>query len=188
MTELAMVLAAGGAIALQGRKVMRMRQRPRLRLRVGDRLIPDRVRVENRPALLWSVRLENAGADVASGCQALLERLERFDGALWQPHPGFPVPVPLSWSGAGDRSRLDLGPGEISGDLPFLYSFLDAKKLRIATPLQIRAGLLLDYPPGTYRMTVAVRSTGPERVELRRRLVVRFEGDPGSIALEDAGA
>jgi len=188
MTDLAMVLAASSAIALQGRKVIRMRQRARLRLRVGDRLIPDRVRVDQRPCLLWSVRLENAGAGPATGCQALLERLERFDGALWQPHPGFPVPVPLSWSGSGGRPRLDVGPGEVSGELPLLYSFLDAPKLRIATPLQIHAGLLLDYPPGTYRLTVAVRSAGPERVELRRRLVVRFEGDPGSVRLEDAGA
>lgn len=188
MTDLAMMLAASGAIALQGRKVMRLRQRPRLRLRVGDRLVPDRVRVDNRSCLLWSVRVENTGAGAATGCQALLEKLERFDGALWQPHPGFPVPVPLAWSGSGSGARLDVAPGEVSGELPVLYSFLDAPKLRIATPLQIHAGLLLDYPPGTYRMTVAVRSAGPERVELRRRLVVRFEGDPGSVRLEDAGA
>lgn len=188
MTDLAMVLAASGAIALQGRKVMRMRQRPRLRLRVGDRLIPDRVRVENRPALLWSVRLENAGTVGATGCQALLERLERFDGALWQAHPGFPVPVPLSWPGAGGRPRLDLGAGEVSAELPLLYAFLDAPKLRIATPLRIESGLLLDYPPGSYRLTVAVRTAGPDATELRRRLVVRFEGEPGAVALEDAGA
>jgi len=188
MTDLAMVLAASGAIALQGRKVMRLRQRARLRLRVGERLVPDRVRVENRPALLWSVRLENTGAVPATGCQALLERLERFDGALWQPHPGFPVPVPLSWSGTGARPRLDVAPGDVSAELPVVYAFLDAPKLRIATPLQIQAGLLLDYSPGTYRMTVAVRSAGPDPVELRRRLVVRYDGDPGSVRLEDAGA
>jgi hypothetical protein len=188
MTELAMMLAVSGAIGLQGRKVLRMRRGPRLRLRVGERRGPDRVRLENRPALRWTVRLENAGTGPATGCQALLERLERFDGALWQQHPGFPVPIPLPWSGSGARPRLDIGPGETTGDLPILHTYPDAQKLRLATPLQISAGLLLDYPPGTYRLTVSVRTTGPGEFHLRRRLVVRFDGNPEALHIEDAGA
>ncbi|MFO7587322.1 MAG: hypothetical protein R6X22_04535, partial [Gemmatimonadota bacterium] len=145
MTELAMMLAVSGAIGLQGRKVLRMRRGPRLRLRVGERRGPDRVRLENRPALRWTVRLENAGTGPATGCQALLERLKRFDGALWQQHPGFPVPIPLPWSGSGARPRLDIGPGETTGDLPILHTYPDAPKLRLAYDYLHRLTSSADY-------------------------------------------
>ncbi len=186
MTELAIMLAATSAAGLQGRKVLRLRQRPRLRIRLPDERTPDRVRLDGRPALVWGVRLENRGSERAVGCQALLERFERHDGALWQRHPGFPVPIPLPWSGTGARPSLDLEPGGRSEELPLVGAWLDEPKLRLLTPLQISSGILLDYPPGRYRLTVSVQGSGRAPIE-RRRFAVRFDGRADSVLLEDVG-
>ncbi|MCL7969881.1 MAG: hypothetical protein M8867_09695, partial [marine benthic group bacterium] len=106
MTDVAMVLAVSGAAGFQARRLFRMRQRPHLRLRVAEKHDPMQVRASNRPALVWTIHLENIGNEPALGCHASIDRLEMFDGALWRPHPGFAYPIPLPWSISGSKARL----------------------------------------------------------------------------------
>jgi hypothetical protein len=191
MTDLAIVLAASSAAGLQARRVMQMRRRARLRIKGPSRgTVPQRVRVGPRPAMLYSVFVQNAGPEVATACLAWLEKLERFDGALWQNHPGFTFPLPLTWSGLTAQARLDLEPDSDPWSLPVLLAWLDGPGIRLATPLQISSGLLLDYSPGRYRLTVAVGSSaggstaGGESVA-RRRFEVRYEGRPGEVEIRE---
>ncbi len=184
MTDLAMVLAITGAAGFQARRLVRMRQRPRLRLQPGDSQTPVHVRVGNRPALLWTIQLENSGPEPALGCHASIDRLDFFDGALWRAHPGFAYPLPLPWTVVGSRSRIDLQPGETTPELPLLLTWLDAPKLRLVTPLDISSGFMLEYPAGTYRLTVIVRTDGTPETFVRRRFRVQFDGRPEGVVVE----
>ncbi len=184
MTDLAMVLAVSGAAGFQAHRLLRIRQRPRLQLHPGYDQTPARVRVGNRPALVWTIQLENSGPEPAIGCHASVDRLEFFDGALWRPHPGFAYPLPLPWTIVGARSRLDLGPGETTPELPLLLTWLDSPKLRLVTPLDISSGFMLEYPAGIYRLTVIVRTTNTPEISVRRRFRVKFDGEPEGIRIE----
>ncbi len=184
MTDLAMVLAITGAAGFQARRLVRLRQRPRLSLHAGSSQTPARVRVGNRPALLWTIQLENSGPEPAIGCQASIDRLEFFDGALWRPHPGFAYPLPLPWTVVGSQVRLDLLPGETTPELPLLLSWLDAPKLRLVTPLDISSGFMLEYPAGTYRVTVIVRTEDRQETFTRRRFLVQYDGQPEGVRIE----
>lgn len=184
MTDLAMVLAITGAAGFQVRRLVRLRQRPRLRLHAGTDQTPARVRVGNRPALLWTIQLENGGTEPAVGCQATIDKLEFFDGALWRAHPGFAYPLPLPWTVVGSRTRLDLLPGETTPELPLLLTWIDAPKLRLVTPLDISSGFMLEYPAGTYRVTVIVRTEDRQETSTRRRFLVRYDGQPEGVRIE----
>ena len=184
MTDLAMVLAVSGAAGFQVSRLLRMRQRPRLQLQLGDAQTPAHVRIGNRPALVWTIQLENGGSEPAIGCHASIDKLEFFDGALWRPHPGFAYPLPLPWTIVGARSRLDLGPGETTPELPLLITWLDAPKLRLVTPLEISSGFMLEYPAGMYRLTVIVRTGNTPEIFVRRRFRVKFDGKPEGIRIE----
>ncbi|MEJ2481870.1 MAG: hypothetical protein P8049_01730 [Gemmatimonadota bacterium] len=184
MTDLAMVLAVSGAAGFQAHRLLRLRQRPQLRLKVAEKQEPMQVRASNRPALVWTIQLENAGSEPALGCHATIDRLELFDGALWRPHPGFAYPLPLPWSIAGSKARLDLSPGAVTPELPLLLTWLDAPKLRLVTPLDISSGFMLEYPAGTYRLTVLIRTESNPNVFARRRFQVKFDGTPRGLRLE----
>ena len=184
MTDLAMVLAVSGAAGFQVHRLFRMRQKPRLSLHPADNSGPTQVRVGNRPALVWTIQLENSGPEPAVGCHASIDKLEFFDGALWRPHPGFAYPLPLPWSIVGAKSRLDLLPGETTPELPLLITWQDAPKLRLVTPLEISSGFMLEYPAGIYRMTVIVRTTNTPEVSVRRRFRVKFDGEPEGVRIE----
>ena len=184
MTDLAMVLAVSGAAGFQARRLLRLRQRARLRLEASEDGGPLQVRVENRPALVWTIRLENGGSEPARGCHASVESLEFFDGALWRAHPGFAFPIPLPWSIVGSRSRLDLSPGDVTPELPLLITWMDEPKLRLVTPLAISHGFMLEYPAGIYRLTVMVRTEGAPEDSVRRRFRVKFDGEPDGVEIE----
>ena len=184
MTELAMVLAASGAAGFQARRLFRLRQRPQLRLRVSEKQDPMQVRASNRPALVWTIQLENAGGEPALGCHASIDRLEMFDGALWRPHPGFAYPIPLPWSISGSQVRLDVPPGAVTPGLRLLLTWLDAPKMRLITPLEISSGFMLEYPAGVYRLTLLIRTESSPNVFARRRFRVQFDGKPRGLRLE----
>jgi hypothetical protein len=188
MTDLAVMLAASSVAGLQARRVMKMRRMPKLRLRVDPGAAPQRVRFGTRQVLVWMLKLVNTGAESARGCEALVERLEYFDGALWQAHPGFPFSLQLPWSGVGSTSRLNVAAGEMSCELPLVLTYMDEAKMRLVTPLVISSGMMLEYPPGHYRLTVSVRAAeGPESVT-RHRFVLHFDGTPEGLKIEDVGA
>lgn len=185
MTDVAMVLAVSGAAGLQARRLLRLRQRPQLRLKVIERQDPLQVRVSSRPALVWTIQLENFGTEPAIGCHASIDRLEFFDGALWRPHPGFAYPIPLPWSIVGSGARLNLPPGQTTPELPLLITWLDSPKLRLVTPLEISSGFMLDYPAGIYRLTVLVRTDSNPNVFARKRFRVRFDGEARGVLLDE---
>ena len=118
MTDLAVMLAASGAAGIQARRVIKMRRMPKLRLRVDMGAMPQRVRFGNVPVLVYMLKLINTGLEAARGCEAMLERVEFFDGALWHRHPGFPFSLQLPWSGVGSTARLNVAAGEMSCELP----------------------------------------------------------------------
>lgn len=188
MTDLAVMLAASGAAGLQAHRVMKMRRTPKLRLRVDQGAAPQRVRFGNVPVLVYMLKLINTGMETARGCVAMIESLEYFDGALWHRHPGFPFALQLPWSGVGSSARLNVAPGETSCDLPLVLAYLNEKKMRIVTPLQISSGMMLEYPPGRYRLTVSVRAAEGLDATVRQRFVVDYTGDPDSLTIEDVGA
>jgi hypothetical protein len=188
MTDLAIMLAASGAAGLQARRVMKLRRMPKLRLRVDPKAAPQRLRYGNRHVLVWMLKLVNTGAEAARGCEALLERLEYFDGMLWQMHPGFPFSLQLPWSGVGAMARLNVAAGETSCELPLVLTYFDEPKLRLVTPLEISSGMMLEYPAGHYRLTVSVRAAeGPESAT-RQRFVLHYDGTPEGMKIEDVGA
>ncbi len=188
MTDLAVMLAASGAAGFQARRVMKMRRMPKLRLRLDPGAAPQRLRFGNRQVLVWMVKLVNSGAEAARGCEALLERLEFFDGALWQAHPGFPFSLQLPWSGIGSTARLNVAAGERSCDLPLVLTYFDEAKLRLVTPLEISSGMMLEYPPGHYRLTVSVRAAEGIETTTRQRFVLHYDGTPEGMTIEDVGA
>lgn len=188
MTDIAVMLAASGAAGLQARRVMRMRRMPKLRLGVDYAAAPQRVRFGNVPVLVYMLKLINTGLETARGCEAMIERLEYFDGALWNRHPGFPFALQLPWSGAGTSARLNVAAGETASNLPLVLTYLNEKKMRIVTPLQISSGMMLEYPPGRYRLTVSVRAAEGLESTVRQRFVVDYSGDPDSLTIEDVGA
>jgi hypothetical protein len=184
LTDLAMVLAVSGAAGFQARRLLRLRQRPQLKLKVDERQEPLQVRVANQPALVWSVQLENSGTEPARGCHAAVDRLEFFDGALWRAHPGFTYPIPLPWSVTGSRTRLNLAAGESTPELPLLLTWLDTPKLRLLTPLEISSGFMLEYPAGIYRFTILVRTESDPSLFARKRFRVKFDGSPRGIRID----
>jgi len=188
MTDLAVMLAASGAAGLQARRVMKLRRMPKLRLRVDPGAAPQRVRFGNRPVLVWMLKLINTGVEAARGCEALVERLEYFDGALWQAHPGFPFSLQLPWSGVGSTARLNVAAGETSCELPLVLTYSDEPKLRLVTPLVISSGMMLEYPPGHYRLTVSVRAAEGLESVTRQRFVLHYDGTPEGLKIEDVGA
>lgn len=188
MTDLAVMLAASGAAGLQAKRVMKMRRMPRLQLRVDPGAAPQRVRFGNVPVLVYMLRLVNTGLEAARGCEAMVERLELFDGALWRNHPGFTFALQLPWSGIGSTTRLNVAAGETSCELPLVLTYLDEAKMRLVTPLQISSGMMLEYPPGRYRITVSVRAAEGLESTVRQRFVVNYTGDPENLTIEDVGA
>jgi len=188
MTDLAVMIAASGAAGLQARRVMKMRRMPKLRLRVDPGSAPQRVRFGNVPVLVYMIRLINTGLETARGCEAMVERLEYFDGALWHSHPGFPFSLQLPWSGVGSTARLNVAAGETTCELPLVLTYLNEKKMRLVTPLQISSGMMLEYPPGRYRLTVSVRAAEGLESTVRQRFVVNYTGDPDALVIEDVGA
>jgi len=188
MTDLAVMIAASGAAGLQARRVMKMRRMPKLRLRVDPNAAPQRVRFGNVPVLVYMIRLINTGLETARGCEAMVERLEYFDGALWHSHPGFPFALQLPWSGVGSTARLNVAAGETTCELPLVLTYLNEKKMRLVTPLQISSGMMLEYPPGRYRLTVSVRAAEGLESTVRQRFVVNYTGDPDALVIEDVGA
>jgi hypothetical protein len=185
LTDLAMVLAVSGAAGIQARRLLRIRRRPQLRLKVIQEQDPLQVRVSNRPALVWTIQLENYGTEPAAGCHATMDRLEFFDGALWRPHPGFAYPIPLPWSIAGSSARLDVPPEATTPHLPLLLTWLDAPKLRLVTPLEISSGFMLEYPAGMYRVTILVRTDSHPNVFTRKRFRVQFDGSSRGVRIDD---
>lgn len=188
MTDLAVMLAASGAAGLQARRVMKMRRMPRLRLRVDPTAPKQRLRFGNSPVLVYMLKLLNTGMEAARGCEAMIERLEYFDGALWQNHPGFTFSLQLPWSSIGSTSRLNVAAGEMSCELPLVLTYLDEPKMRLVTPLQISSGMMLEYPPGRYRLTVSVRAAEGLESTVRQRFVLHYTGDPDDLTIEDVGA
>lgn len=188
MTDLAVMLAASGAAGIQARRVMKLRRMPKLRLRVDMGATPQRVRFGNVPVLVYMLKLINTGLETARGCEAMIERLEYFDGAVWHRHPGFPFALQLPWSGLGSSAWLNVAAGETSCDLPLVMTYLQEKKMRIVTPLQISSGMMLEYPPGRYRLTVSVRAAEGLESTVRQRFVVNYTGDPDALTIEDVGA
>jgi hypothetical protein len=167
---------------------MKMRRMPKLRLRVDPGAAPQRLRFGNRKVLVWMVKLVNTGVEAARGCEALLERLEFFDGALWQAHPGFPFSLQLPWSVIGSTTRLNVAAGEMSCDLPLVLTYFDEPRLRLVTPLEISSGMMLAYPPGHYRLTVSVRAAEGLETATRQRFVLHYDGTPEGMTIDDVGA
>jgi hypothetical protein len=54
--------------------------------------------------------------------------------------------------------------------------------------LQISSGMMLEYPPGRYRLTVSVRAAEGLESTVRQRFVVNYTGDPDTLTIEDVGA
>lgn len=188
MSELMLMelILASGALGIQAPRVRRLARQAKLRLFVEPESAPQLVRMGNLFAMVYSIRLGNVGGHGASSCRAQLERIEYWNGAHWQSHPGFGLPLPLSFHAMGTRSWIELTPGSVSDDLPLVYAFRGDKKLRVATPLQIVSGILLEYPAGRYRFTVRAHAEGRPEPSATRRFEVGFDGDWETIEVVEA--
>jgi hypothetical protein len=164
----------------------RLTRRPRLRLFVEPDPSPQLVRVENRPAMVYSVHVVNRGGQTARGCTAMLERIEYWNGAQWLRHPGFGLALQLPWRAVGARSQIDLASGAVSDGLPLVMAFRGERLVRIVTPLRISSGILLEYPPGEYRLTVRVRAEGKPESAVVGRIQVRYDGEWDRIRIRHA--
>ena len=188
MSELMLMelILASGALGIQAPRVRRLARRAKLRLFVEPESAPQLIRMGNEFAMVYAIRLRNVGGHAASACRAQLERIEYWNGAEWQVHPGFGLPLPLSFHALGPRSWVELAPGSVSDELPLVYAFEGDKKLRVATPLQIVSGILLEYPAGTYRFTVRARGQGRPEPAVTRRFRIRFDGDWETVEVIEA--
>ncbi|MBF0549647.1 MAG: hypothetical protein HQK60_03830 [Deltaproteobacteria bacterium] len=63
---------------------------------------------EGTPSFFFRFRVRNSGRDSATNCEAVLERILKYDGGAGKyiDHPNFTTPVNMKWVGTSDRMVL----------------------------------------------------------------------------------
>lgn len=136
----------------------------------------DRVRIGSRLANRFFLRVENAGISPARACRALLETLEYWDGEAWRPHPGYPYSIELAWVNRTLPNSVDLHPST-GADLVIGATLEGDPAFRLLPPVAISSGILLDYPPGVYRLGISVSTGAGDLARIFRRFVIEHQGD-----------
>lgn len=161
-------------------------RRPRLHL-YADRSGPgDRVRIGDRPASRFFVRVENGGLSPARACRGMLDTLEYWDGEGWRPHPGFPYSIELPWARRSLPNTVDLYPSD-SADLVVGATVEGESRFRLLPPVAISSGILLEYPPGTYRLGISVTTGAGVLARIARRFVVEHDGGWDGVRIRAEG-
>jgi hypothetical protein len=116
-----------------------------------------------------------------------LEALERLNvHGEWHRQAGFD-PLPLQWAEKSLTTEVDLHPGA-SRKLDIARVYESSDHLQLHSPT-LSPGAQREYPPGTYRITVSVKSSTNGCAPAEGRFILKFGGDWDSVRIyEDSSA
>ena len=116
----------------------------------------------------------------SSGTLEIFESLDPRGG--WHRQPGF-GPLPLRWAGQAPGTAVTLHPG-IPRKLDVARVYEGSPKIQLVSPAS-PTGAQREYPAGTYRMTVSVRSKRNGRSRAKGRFILDFGGDWENVRIRE---